>query len=272
MPTITTIDSKALGLSAYLRKIWSFRSMLLLFSKRDLQVKYAQTFLGIGWALLQPLTGLIIFTLFFGKLIKIDTGGVPYPLFAFTGMVSWFLFSQILVGAGLALQEGQNLIKRIYFPKMTLLLSKVLVSTLEFLVSLTLLILLMLALGRFPSARILYLPLFVLFNVASGLSIAIWLSALTIRHRDFHHIIPYLVNFGIWLTPVFYPATLIPRTYQWVLYLNPMAATIAGFRWCLAGMPPPDPGYLLSLIPVFLLLGSGLNYFRKVESSIADYI
>jgi lipopolysaccharide transport system permease protein len=146
------------------------------------------------------------------------------------------------------------------------------VGLVEFGLSLVLLIVLMQIMGSAISWSIIFLPFFVLLNIAVGLSIAIWLGALTIRYRDFHHIIPYLVNFSIWLTPVFYPVTLIPPKFEWLMYWNPMAATIAGFRWALTGGPLPNTNYLLSLVPVIGLLISGFMYFRKVEDQIADYV
>lgn len=269
---ITHINSGRQSLRAYLLKTRSFAPMTLTLARRTLQINYAQTLLGVLWAVVQPLTGLLIFSLFFNKLIGIKTYGIPYPLFAFTGMVSWFFFSHIVQGAGRALLESEHLIKRIYFPRIILLLAKVLAAFAELAISLALLAGLLLLMGRLPGWPLLLLPVFILFNIATGLALAIWLSALTVRYRDFHHIIPYLVNFGIWLTPVFYPDTLVPAHYHWFLYLNPMATCMAGFRWCLAGGPPPEAGYLLSCIPVLLLLVTGLDYFRKVETEISDYI
>ncbi|MGZ5253064.1 MAG: ABC transporter permease [Flavitalea sp.] len=246
--------------------------MILTLAKRDLRIKYAQTSLGIFWTVLQPLTGLLIFTVFFSRLIHVDTNGIPYPLFAFAGMISWFFFSQVVQGAGLSLVEGQQLIRRVYFPRMVLLIAKVLVALVEFGVAMILLILIMLFMGRLPGWQLLLFPIFLILNIISALSIAIWLSALTIRYRDFHHTIPYLVGFGIWLTPVFYPETLIPSKYHLFLYLNPMATTITGFRWSLIDGAVMHPGYWLALIPVTLLLISGLDYFRKIEDQIPDYI
>jgi len=241
-------------------------------AKRDLKVRYSQAFLGVLWAVIQPLTGLVIFTIFFDRLVKIQTPGMPYPLFAFSGMVSWFFFTHIVTNAGASLVESQALIRKVYFPRILLLFAKTIVGLVEFGISMILLILLMLVMGFPPRWSIILLPLFVLLNIAVGLSIAIWLGALTIRYRDFHHIIPYLVNFSIWLTPVFYPVTLIPPKLEWLVYLNPMAATIAGFRWALTGGPLPDKNYLLSLVPIVALLISGFAYFRRVEDEISDYV
>jgi lipopolysaccharide transport system permease protein len=269
---ITIFNSQPAGWWDYLAQVWKFRSLSLAIARRDLKVRYSQTLLGVFWAVLQPLTGLVIFTVFFDRLIKIDTHGVSYPLFAFSGMVAWLLFSHIVHNAGTVLVQSQDLIRKVYFPRVLLLWAKVLGGLVELGISLVLLFLLILLLGNSVTWRIVFLPAFVILNIAVGLSIAVWLSALTVRHRDLHHIIPYLVNFGIWLTPVFYPMTLLPPRFEWLMHWNPMAATIAGFRWSLIGGPVPERDYLLSLIPTLALLLSGFVYFRKVENEISDYV
>jgi lipopolysaccharide transport system permease protein len=269
---ITIISGRQSGILDYLKLAWKYRSLSIAIAKRDLKIRYSQTFLGILWAVIQPLTGLIVFTIFFNQLVKIKIPGMPYPLFAFSGMVSWFFFSNIVCNAGVSLVESQDLIRKVYFPRILLLFAKILVGLVEFGISMVMLIVLMVILGYSTTWLVVFLPMFALMNIGVGLSIAIWLGALTIRYRDFHHIIPYLVNFSIWLTPVFYPITLLPPRYEWLMYLNPMAATIAGFRWSLAGGVVPERTYLLSFIPVAVLLVSGLAYFRRVEDEIVDYV
>lgn len=260
------------GLLRYLSRVWQFRRLILGLARRDLKVQYAQTLLGVFWAVIQPLVGLLVFTLFFGQLIKIDTGGIPYPLFAFSGMVSWYFFTYLIAHAGTALINAQDIMTNLYFPKLVLPLSKVLTGLVEFLISLVLLTAMMLVLGFSPPLVVFALPVFLALNMLCGLTIAIWLSALTVRYRDFKHIIPYLVNFGIWLTPVFYPGTLIPEDFSWVLYLNPMAGVIAGFRWSLLGGEMPSLLYGLGFIPVMILFVIGLWYFRRVEDAVVDLI
>lgn len=256
----------------YFKKVYHYRALITTFTYRDIKAEYAQTVLGILWSAIKPLTGLLIFTIFFDKLLTVDTGNVPYPLFAFSGMVSWYYFTFLMAHAGTALINAQNLIKKIYFPKLILPLSKVLVGLVEFGVSLVLLLIMMFVFGKIPGPQIVFLPVFILLNIIVGLTVGIWLSALTVRYRDFHHIIPYLVSFGIWLTPVFYPATLIPAQYQFVLYLNPMAGVIAGFRWSLLGDVMPSAYFLIGLVPVTFLFILGLLYFRKIEDDIADIL
>ncbi|MEM7105964.1 MAG: ABC transporter permease [Bacteroidota bacterium] len=269
---ITIIESGRQSFPKFLENLWGHRSLILTLARRDLKVKYAQTLLGIGWSVLQPLTGLAIFTLFFDKLIKIQTLDMAYPLFVFSGMICWFYFSYIVVAAGNSIQENTEMLKKIYFPKLILPLSKALTGLVDFIISLVLLVILMFILGRMPSWQIVFLPFIVGFIIITGLSVALLLNAATIRQRDFKHIIPYLVNFGIWLTPVFYPGTILPEEWLWVHFLNPVAAAIEGFRWSLLAGTMPDFRFCFSIIPVMILFFSGLMLFRKMEDEIADNI
>ena len=269
---VRIIGDKPVGLVQYLMDIWDHRHLVVSLTRRELKIKYAQTALGLVWVLLQPLTGLIIFTVFFDLLIQVDTGDVPYPLFAFSGLLAWYFFAYTVQAGGVGLISSADLIKKVYFPKMIIILSKTALGFVDFLIGFILMALIMFFYGVNLHLGILFLPLVMIFNAITGFAIAIWLSALTVRNRDFQHIIPYLVNFGIWLTPVFYPGTLIPDGYQWMLYLNPMAAVVAGYRWSLLGDVLPNAWYLLSIIPIIILFFSGFWYFRKVEDDIADYI
>jgi len=267
---IINSQQKVFGLD--LAKLFSYRALIYIFAVRDLKVQYAQTFLGILWSVLQPLTGLLIFTFFFAYVIKVDTGGIPYPLFAFSGMISWYFFSSVMAQSGTSLMQSQYLIRKIYFPKLVLPISKALTCFVEFGISFLLLLIMMLILGYYPKINILALPVFIALNLLTGLAVGLWLSALTIRYRDFYHIIPYLVNFGIWLTPVFYPATLIPEKIKFLVYFNPMAGIISGFRWSLLGGAPPSVYYLISFFIVVFIFITGLFYFRRMETKIADLV
>ncbi len=255
-----------------LRRLYAYRALVFVFARRDLKVQYSQTFMGILWSLLQPLTGLLIFSFFFSYVIKVDTGGIPYPLFAFSGMISWYFFSALMAQSGTSLMQSQYLIRKIYFPKLVLPVSKALSCFAEFGISLALLFAIMLATGYLPGVRLLLLPVFILLNLLTGLTVGLWLSALTIRYRDFHHIIPYLLNFGIWLTPVFYPVTLLPEKIKFLIYFNPMAGVIAGFRWSLLGGEAPSVHYTYAFGLVVLLFFGGLYYFRRMETKIADLV
>ncbi len=255
-----------------LKKLLTYRALIYIFAIRDIKVQYAQTFLGVLWSLIQPLTALFIFTFFFSYIVKVDTGGIPYSLFAFSGMISWYFFSSLMAQTGTSLMQSQYLIRKIYFPKLILPISKSLSCFVEFGISLLLLLVMMLVWGYVPTLSILWFPVVILLNIITGLSVGLWLSALTVRYRDFYHIIPYLINFGIWLTPVFYPATLIPQKIHFLIYLNPMAGIVSAYRWCLLGGSMPSGYYLISLGIVLFIFITGLFYFKKIEDQIADLV
>ncbi len=256
----------------YLRKVYGFRGLIVSLARRDLRLKYAQTFLGILWILLQPLTGLVIFSVLFGVLLKIDTGAVPYPLFAFSGIMGWTLFASVLNQSGNSLVSSQDLMHHISFPRLILPVSKMLISLVEFLGILALMAFLMVFMQVIPSWKIVFLPLFVLMNLILGLTVGIWLSAASIRYRDFHHIIPYVLNFGIWLTPVYYPGTLIPDKFVFLLHLNPMAGIISGYRWVLFDQPAPSIYYLGTFSLILFFFWAGVWYFIRAENKILDWI
>lgn len=266
-----TINSKGYTFIKYMQNVGRAWRLILTFALRDLRIQYAQTYLGLLWSILQPLTGLLIFNFFFQKVIHLKLG-VPYAVFALTGMMGWFLFTQLVGQAGTSLMNNQNLIKKLHFPRLVLPLSKALIGLVEFSITLVLLIILMLITGCSFSSRILFLPLVVLFNIVTGLSVGIWLSALTIRFRDFHHIIPYLVGFGIWLTPVFYPTTMVPDSYNWVYYFHPVANVIALYRYIFIDWPVNWGQVISSGAIAVVLLAAGIKYFINNEKFIAEYL
>lgn len=256
----------------YFKRVFKSRRLIVSLAWRDIRVTYAQTFLGILWAAVQPITGLLIFSLFFGLLIKLDTGPTPYPIFAFTGLTSWYLFSAILRSSGNSLILSQDLIRNLNFPRLILPLSKGLSNLPEFGISMLILGILMVSMGIYPGWQIVFLPIFILLNLFAGLTIGIWLSALTLRYRDFQHFIPYIVNFGIWLTPVFYPTTILPPKYNFVLFFNPMAGIVQGFRWSLLGGEAPDIRYVITFAVMLLIMIFGIIYFRKIEKMVTDFV
>lgn len=271
-PTLV-INAKPESPAAYFKKLWQHRALGLTLAKRDLKAKYAQTLIGILWSVLQPLISLFIFSFFFEKVVRIgDTINYPYAIFAFSGMICWNYFTQHIHTAGTALMQEQALLKKISFPKLLLPLSKALVGLVDYCIALGLLFLLMAWKGVSLSWNVIYLPIFLTLNILVALSVSVWLSALTIRYRDFHHLIPYLVNFSIWITPVFYPSTLVPEYYKWIIYCNPMAAVIEGFRWCLVGQSDWNSNFSISIIMSVLLLIAGFIYFIKMEDKIIDFI
>lgn len=267
----TRIDARPARIIPYVRSVWQTRAMVRVLAVRDLKIKYNQSFFGILWAVLQPLLGLVVFTFFFVKVVKIDTEK-PYPLFVLPGIIAWYFFSGTVFNAGTALMVSQDLIKKIYFPRLLLVLAKIVALLPELLISLALLLLVMLYYGTVPGWRIVFLPVVILLNILTGLSIAVWTNALTVRYRDLYHIIPLFVQYGIWLTPVFFPVTIIPAQYDMLVFANPVAGVIAGYRWIFSNDALPSVTYLIGLVPLSVLLISGLFYFKNVESKINEYV
>ena len=266
------IKSGPSTLSAHLSAIYAYRHLVKVFAVREIKNKYAQTFMGLLWAIFQPFITLIVFAFFFGVLLKVNTSPIPYPVFVFSGLIFWYNFSSIANSSGMALIQSQEFINKIYFPKLILLFSKALSAFTEFVLSFILLFILILIYKVPLSFRILYFPVFIIYNAVIALSIGVWLSSLTIRYRDLQHIIPYLIGFGVFVTPVFFPATLIPANYHFLIYLNPIAGVVEGARWSLGCGAFPGFNYLWGLLPVALLLTSGLFYFFSVEDNLADII
>lgn len=266
-----TITAQPITVTAYLAQVWQARHLIFTFAKRDLKVQYAQTYLGVLWSLLQPLTGLVIFTFFFQKIIHLQID-VPYGVFAFSGIMGWFYFTSLVGQAGTSLMNQRDLIRKIHFPLLVLPLSKALVGLVEFGISLVLLLVLLSFSSIHISYKLIFLPFAVAANILAGLSIGLWLSALTIRFRDLHQIIPFLIGFGIWLTPVFYPTTVVPSSYSFIYYFHPVANVIALYRWIFMGMPVQLLEVLCSFGIALILCVSGLLFFIRNEIFVSDYL
>ena len=260
------------GLFEYLAEVWKYRVLVFTFASQELKTQYVQTKLGALWAVLRPLMVILIFTFIFDKLIHIPGLKVPYPLFAFSGLIAWNYFSYVVSAGGNAVITGQQLIRKVYFPKIILPLSKALVGLVEFAVSFALLLLLMLVMGYKPGWTIVFLPVFVFINLITGLTVAIWLNALNVRFRDINQFVPQLIGFLIWLTPVFYPGTLVPSAYSFVLYLNPLAGIIQGYRYCILHDAAPSWQYGVAFVAVAVAFVAGLLVFIKAEDQMADYL
>lgn len=259
-------------LTSYLKRVWSYRGLILLLAKRDIQIQYAQTIFGLLWSLAQPLLAIIIYSVFFYLILGINTGDTPYPLFVLPGIICWFHFSKIVVEVGGSLNAQQEVIKKVEFPRLVVILSKVVSGLLEVAISLVLFVVVALIFKLKMTLAILAFPLFLFLNILVGLSIAIWLSTLTIRFKDLQHIIPYFINFGIWITPVFYPSTIVPEKYASVLYFNPVAGVLDGYRWALLGAELPSLNFAYSILFSVLLFLVGLLVFVRKEPEIADFI
>ncbi len=271
-PAVTLI-APSRGLSAVnLREIWEYRELLYFLAWRDIKVRYKQTALGAAWALLQPLFLMAIFTLLFSRVAKVAVP-VPYPIFAFCGLLPWQLFAFGLSQSSNSLVQSQNLISKVYFPRLVIPIASVLAGLLDFAIAF-LLLLAMMAYYRVPPGKgVILLPVFVLFAVITSLTAGVWLSAINVRYRDVQYTLGFLVQFWMLATPVGYPASVVPARWRWVLVLNPMAGVVEGFRWALLGTGP-SPGAMLgvSVGLVLLLLIAGLHYFRRMEKTFADIV
>lgn len=254
-----------------LRKVWNYRALIFAFALRDIRVQYAQTKLGLIWSFIQAITAAIIVHFFFGLLLNIKISSTPYITYAFPGMMAWYYFSYMVTNSGTSLVQSQHIIKKIYFPKLILPLYKTIVGLIEFLIWFILLVIILIYYRQPVHWNILLLPIGIILNIICGLSIGILLSALTVRYRDAFHIIPYLIGFGVFVTPVFFETAMIPQNYHFLIYFNPMAGVITFYRYCIL-TTDLSLNYLFGFIPVIFLFVTGLYYFHRVEGIIADII
>ncbi len=256
-----------------LREIARYRELLWFLALRDVKVRYKQTALGAAWAILQPLLTMAVFSVVFGRLAAVPSEGVPYPVFAYAGLLPWQLFAYALTQSSGSLITNQRLITKVYFPRLLVPIASLLCALIDFTVALPVLLLLMLHDRVVPGAAAAALPFFILLALAAALAVGLWLSALNALYRDVQHAVPFLAQFWLFVTPVAYPASLVPERWRLLFGLNPMAGVVEGFRWCLLGTPAPDPALLsVSTLSVAALLVGGLYYFRWMEREIADVL
>jgi lipopolysaccharide transport system permease protein len=254
-------------------ELWEYRELLYFFVWRDIKIRYKQTAIGAAWAVLQPLLTMLVFTLFFGKLAHIPSGGLPYPIFYYSALLPWMYFAASLQNATNTIVENQRLITKVYFPRLALPLSSVLSGLVDFGISFLMFVAMMIYYGIRPTAAVLWLPAFLLLAVLTALGVGLWLSALNAIYRDVRYVVPFLVQFWMFASPVAYPSSLVPEKWRWLYGLNPMAGVIEGFRWSLAGHGEP-PGLLIfvSAGVVIVVLLAGVAYFQKMETTIADVV
>ncbi len=255
-------------------ELWHFRELLYFLTWRDIKVRYKQTLLGAAWAILKPFFSMVIFTIIFGRLAGIPTDGVPPAVFYFTGLLPWVLFQDGITKASSSLVTGRSLVTKVYFPRLVVPLSSILAGLVDFLLASVVLVGMMLFYRVPPSASIWTLPLFLLLVLVTGLGVGLWLSALNVAYRDIGYITPFIVQAWMYASPVAYSATLIPQGWGQLAYgLNPMAGVIQGFRWAVLGVGQPSVGLLgLSTLVAFLVLISGVLYFRRMERTFADIV
>jgi lipopolysaccharide transport system permease protein len=256
-----------------LMELWHSRELLYFFVWKDIKIRYKQTAIGAAWAILQPLLTMLIFTLFFGRLAKMPSEGLPYPLFYLCALLPWLYFASSLQNATNVVVEQQRVITKVYFPRLVLPLSAVTSPLLDFGIGFLILVSMLIYYGVRPTPALLFLPLFLVLGVLTGLGVGLWLSALNAMYRDVRYVVPFLVQFWMFASPVAYPASLVPPRWRWLYGLNPMTGVIEGFRWTLTGHGDP-PSVLLaaSSAAVLVLVLSGTMFFQKMEGVIADVV
>lgn len=258
----------------YWKDIWRYRELFYTLAWRDISVRYKQTVIGIAWALIQPFLTMVVFTIVFGKLAKLPSQGVPYPILVFAGMLPWQFFSNSLNSSSQSLIANANLISKVYFPRLVVPISAVVTSFVDFMVSGMILLGLMAWYNFVPSWRIITLPFFIAIAFAAAMGAGLWLASLNVEYRDFRYIVPFIVQFGLYISPVGFSSNVVPAQWRFIYSLNPMVGVIDGFRWAILGgnYSLYLPGFILSLVIVFVLLLSGIWYFRKMERTFADVI
>lgn len=270
--TVRIAPSKRLGLPS-LKELWASRELIYFLTWRDVKVRYKQTMIGAAWAVFQPMLMMVVFSLFFGKLAGIPSEGIPYPIFSYCGLLPWAFFAQGLSQASNSLVGSAHLITKVYFPRSIIPLSAVLVGLMDFALAFLVLVAMMVYYGISPGVNVIWLPGFLLLALITSLGTGLWLSALNVKYRDVRYTIPFLIQIGMFATPVIYPSTLLHGSWRVLLGLNPMTAVVEGFRWTLLRVGRP-PGAMLgvSVLVALALLVSGALYFRKVERTLADVV
>jgi lipopolysaccharide transport system permease protein len=257
--------------SLNLIELWRYRELLWFLAARDIKLRYKQTVLGVAWAVIQPLSTMIVFSIFFGRLGGIPSEGIPYPLFALCALLPWQLFAYALTQSSNSIVSEQRLITKVYFPRLIVPISSVLSGLMDFGVAFLLLLAMMAWYRVTPGWAVVTVPLFVLLAVAAALAVGLWLAALNVQYRDFRYTIPFLTQFWMFASPVAYPSSLVPPAWRSLYGLNPMAGVIEGFRWALVNKADPSWGLLaVSAAAVVVLLTGGLFYFRRMERTFAD--
>jgi lipopolysaccharide transport system permease protein len=258
----------------YWKDIWRYRELFYFLAWRDILVRYKQTAIGIAWALIRPFLTMVVFTVVFGNIAKLPSGGAPYPILVFAAMLPWQFFANALSESSNSLISNSNLISKVYFPRMIVPTSAVIVSFVDFMISGIILLGLMAWYNFVPDWRILTLPLFILIAFAAAMGAGLWLAALNVEYRDFRYIVPFIVQFGLYISPVGFSSSVVPEQWRLIYSLNPMVGVIDGFRWAILGGGSSIylPGFALSLGLVVLMLISGIWYFRRTERTFADVI
>ncbi|MDD5728304.1 MAG: ABC transporter permease [Victivallales bacterium] len=258
----------------YLKDIWTYRELFLFLAWRDILVRYKQTIIGVAWSVIRPLLTMVVFTIVFGKIAKLPDGGVPYAILVYSAMLPWQFFANTVSEGGNSLINNSTLVSKIYFPRIVIPSTSLIVSLIDFLISMAIFAVLMLWYRFVPGWKIIFIPGFLLLACIAALGIVYWVSALNVKYRDFKYVIPFMVQFGLYISPVGFSSNIIPEKWRLLYSLNPMVGVIDGFRWAILGDAGSIylPGFLLSTgLAIFLFIG-GFYFFRKVEREFADFI
>ena len=260
--------------SQYFKDIWRYRELFFFLAWRDILVRYKQTAIGIAWSVLRPLLTMVVFTIVFGKLAKLPSNGVPYPIMVYAAMLPWQFFANSLTESSNSLIDNSNLLTKVYFPRLIVPAGSIIVAMVDFLISAVILGGLMVWYRFVPDTRVLLLPAFFMMAFMASFGAGLWLSALNVQYRDFRYVVPFLVQFGLYISPVGFSSAIVPQQWRFLYFLNPMVGVIDGFRWALLGdaFPVNWPGFVLSFVLVVLMLAGGVFYFRCMERSFADVV
>ncbi|MCL2009278.1 MAG: ABC transporter permease [Synergistaceae bacterium] len=260
--------------SDFLKELVRYRELFYFLAWRDILVRYKQTVIGVAWSVIRPFLTMVVFSVIFGRLAKLPNEGVPYPILVFSAMLPWQYFANAMQESSNSLISESRLISKVYFPRLIVPTSSVIVSAVDFLISLFLLGFLMLWYGFTPSGNIVFMPLFFALATTAALGVGFWLSALNVKYRDFRYIVPFLVQFGLYVSPVGFSSSVVPDRWRLIYSLNPMVGVIDGFRWCIQGQGSPLylPGFAASVVTSVFLLWSGTKFFRRTERFFADFI
>ncbi len=255
------------------KELWEYRELLFFLAWRDISVRYKQTLLGAAWAIIQPFFTMIVFSLFFGRLGKIPSDGVPYPIFSYAALLPWQYFSSALTNSSGSLVGSANLLSKVYFPRLIIPMASVLPAIIDFMIAFIVLLAMMLFYGIFPTWNVIWLPLFLLLALVTATGVGLWLSAMNVQYRDIRYTLPFIAQLWLFASPVAYPSSMIPEQWRLLYGLNPMAGVIEGFRWALLGTETaPSPLIGVSGLVALILLVSGAFYFRYMEKTFADVV
>ncbi len=272
-PPVTVIKPSKGWVSLGLKDLWEYRELLYFLTWRDIKVRYKQTALGATWAIIQPFFTMVVFSLFFGRLAKVPSDGIPYPLFAFAALVPWTFFSNGLSQSSNSLVGSANLITKVYFPRLIIPVSSILSGFIDFAIAFAVFILMALYYGICPTISIILLPFLLLLGFTTALGVGLWLSALNVKFRDVRYVIPFLTQFWLFATPIAYPSSLLSEPWRTIYGINPMAGVVEGFRWAILGTDTaPGSMIFVSALVSLAVLISGVFYFKRVEKSFADII